>query len=436
MKQKFILLILLFLLSKINYGQSETQKQVIDKDSSYISQFANKNIIIRKDTTNPNLVNQNRKNRIPQKDMLDIVRHIFHPNLPPILVGDREKPDTRKHFSVLPAVGYSLQTGFAGLITGNMAFYSDTMPNTKISSVTTSITYSQYSQVIVPLQVNLWTKGNSYNFITDFRFISYPSNIYGLGEGTDPNIGYGINFTGIKFHQTVMKSLSNNLYAGVGYYFDHFFNIRAQEEVPASVSNGIKTDMGNKETASGFAFRLLYDSRLNQINPQQGVYYNVTFRSSEKVLGSDSNWTSLQIDSRAYAQFPKGSRNVLAFWMFDWITAGGTPPYLLLPSTGWDDYYNTGRGYIQARFRGKTMTYFETEYRYRLSRNGLIGGVAFVNAETFSSDISSQYSKLYPGYGIGLRIKANKFSDANICIDYGFGKAGSGGFFVNIGEVF
>jgi hypothetical protein len=38
--------------------------------------------------------------------------------------------------------------------------------------------------------------------------------------------------------------------------------------------------------------------------------------------------------------------------------------------------------------------------------------------------------------GVGLRIKVNKQSGANIAVDYGFGADGSHGLFVNIGEVF
>ena len=118
------------------------------------------------------------------------------------------------------------------------------------------------------------------------------------------------------------------------------------------------------------------------------------------------------------------------------MTLNGSPPYLILPSTGWDDQYNTGRGYIQGRFRGKNMYYFETEYRFRISRNGLLSGVLFGNLQNFSGELSSEYAHLLPGYGTGFRIKLNKHSGANLCIDYGFGQNGSRGVFVNLGEVF
>lgn len=191
------------------------------------------------------------------------------------------------------------------------------------------------------------------------------------------------------------------------------------------------------ERAVGIAFKATYDSRLNQINAKQGFYTNIVFRPNFTFLGSDENWNSLQTDVRYYLPFPKKSENVLAFWDYNVITIGATsPPYLIMPSTGWDDSYNTGRGYIQGRFRGKNMYYFETEYRIHLSKNDLINGVVFSNAEKFSGDLSRSYKSIKMGYGLGLRIKLNKYSNTNICLDYGFGENGSKGLFVNIGEVF
>jgi len=373
--------------------------------------------------------------KAPEKDMGDVLHHLFNRNKPLLPNTDSIK-DTRKHFSIVPAIGYTLQTGFAGIISANMAWYNDTVGNTKISSVNTNVTYSQYRQVIIPFQINTWTKGNRYNIITDLRYIKYPSVIYGLGGETNPNQGFTVNFSGIKMHQTIMKALSGNFYVGLGYYFDKLWNISATDSLSDDLKGQLKKVLGKKETASGVVLRFLYDTRLNQINPQQGVYFNVAYRYNPKSLGSDSTWQSVLIDSRAYLHFPRESHNVLAFWLMEWFTASGTPPYLLLPSTGWDDNYNTGRGYIQGRYRGNNMTYFESEYRFGITNNGLIGGVAFVNLQHFSSDISAAYNKLFPGYGLGLRIKLNKYSGANLCIDYGFGQNGSRGFFVNLGEIF
>ncbi len=375
------------------------------------------------------------KRVVAEQDMRDVLHRVFK-RRQFSETNVEETKDLRKHFSFIPAVGYTLQTGFAGVLSGNMAYYTDTNAATKISSFSSSITYSQYNQTIIPFQANIWTKGNRYNLITDVRFISYPSSIYGLGGRTDPNKGVTINFSGIKIHQTLMRALSDNFYLGLGYYFDKFWNVQVEDKVSRQVNSLIARELGKEETATGTAFRFIYDSRLNQINPQQGSYYSITYRSNFKSLGSDSNSHELKIDTRSYVRFPSTSKNVLAFWMFDWLTINGTPPYLLLPSTGWDDTYNTGRGYIQARFRGRKMLYFESEYRFGITRNGLLGGVMFVNMQNFSSDLSQQYSNIFAGYGFGARIRLNKYSGTNLCIDYAFGQNGSKGFFVNLGEVF
>jgi hypothetical protein len=153
-------------------------------------------------------------------------------------------------------------------------------------------------------------------------------------------------------------------------------------------------------------------------------------------MGSTVPWRSLVIDIRKYFRFPEGSDNVLALWSYDWVVVSGRPSYLDLPSTEWDFSNSTGRGYIQGRFRGAQMVYAEGEYRFKITRNGLIGGVFFVNAESFSAAPGTKLQSIQPGYGPGLRIKLNKNTNTNITIDYGFGRQGSNGLFIDVGEAF
>lgn len=82
------------------------------------------------------------------------------------------------------------------------------------------------------------------------------------------------------------------------------------------------------------------------------------------------------------------------------------------------------------------MLYAESEYRFNLTRNGLLGAVLFANAQSFSTAASLKLQKVQPAAGFGIRIKLNKKSDTNVAIDYGFGTQGMRGLFVNIGEVF
>jgi len=180
----------------------------------------------------------------------------------------------------------------------------------------------------------------------------------------------------------------------------------------------------------------LFDSRDNSINPSKGGYVNFEFRTSTKFTGSTSNWESVVLDARKYYELPEGSDNILALWSYDWIILNGKPGYLDLPSTSWDANSATGRGYIQGRFRGSQMVYAEGEYRFKITSNGLIGGVAFLNAESLSAQQGTKLQAIQPGYGPGLRVKLNKISKTNITIDYGFGNEGSRGLFIDVGEAF
>ncbi len=110
--------------------------------------------------------------------------------------------------------------------------------------------------------------------------------------------------------------------------------------------------------------------------------------------------------------------------------------YLNLAATGGDMYNNSGRGYAVGRFRGRNELYLEGEYRFGITRNGLLGAVIFANGESFSELKSNAFETMAPAAGTGIRIKLNKHSNSNICIDYGVGTGGSRGFFVNLGEVF
>lgn len=375
---------------------------------------------------------------VPEKDFSDILRgsskkdsHKFlHPT-------DTTENKIKKQFSFIPAAGYSLQTGFAGILSANLAYFNDTTANQKLSSISTSITYTEYDQILIPLTVNIWAHNNKYNIISDNRYIDYPSNIYGLGGRTDPNKGHQIAFFGIKLHETVLKSVAPNFFIGAGIYYDRYWNITVLDSVTRRLNRIINRQLGTNEVSSSIVLKVLYDNRLNQINSKNGWFINTVYRDSRTFLGSDNDWKSLLIDVRKYLPFPAHSKNTLALWSFNWLTVGaGTPPYLLMPSTGWDDQYNTGRGYIQGRFRGNNMFYFESEYRFNISRNGFFGGVVFGNLQYFTPEISQQFQVLSPGYGGGIRLKLNKHSGANLCVDYGFGKDGSRGFFVNLGEVF
>jgi len=334
----------------------------------------------------------------------------------------------------VPAVGYSLVTSFAVVVSGNIAYR--TGPHSRISTIVASASYTANKQIIIPVQTNFWTKDNQYEFIGNYSYLKYPQSTYGLGSSSTINTEDPMDYSLIQFYETVLTHISGNIYAGIGYDFDDHWNISEKGNYDGTVSDYAKYGTASRTIGSGFTFNGILDSRDNAINPSLGAYIGLQIRDNEKDLGATRNWQSLILDVRKYFKFPEGSDNVLALWSYDWLIISGKPPYLDLPATGWDANFATGRGYIQGRFRGSQMVYFESEYRYKITENGVLGGTVFANAESFSAQQGTRLQSIEPGYGPGLRVKLNKVSDTNISINYGFGNEHSNGLFISVGEAF
>jgi hypothetical protein len=330
--------------------------------------------------TNKNFWNKTFKDTI-ETDITDVLQKIFN----------KQKSETKLRtknlqIAILPALGYSLQTGFAAVITGNAGFSANRKDtNQKLSSIQTGFTYSQQNQIIFPFVLNLWTKNNKFNVISDNRYLHYPNYIYGIGSKTNAKTIYASEFSALRLHESILTKIAKNTSIGIGFFFDKFWNINGFDTIYPIIHNGATKSL-NREIASGLGLRFLYDSRLNQINPSKGFLANLIFRNNKKILGSNSNWAYLTTDIRGYIPFPKNSKNVLALWNFNWLSFGKNLTNFLIPSNGWDDLHNTGRGYIQGRFRGKNMFAFETEYRLRLTKSGLLGATIFGNAMHFNQE--------------------------------------------------
>lgn len=337
------------------------------------------------------------------------------------------------YFAFLPAVGYAIASGYIGGLATCVSFFTDESKS-KNSSILAGAYYTQNNQYWTIINTNVIVDKGKYNFVGDWRLYKFPTITYGLGSNSLLSEADHISYNYLKLYQVALEEIVPYLYAGIGYHLDFHFNIY---ELNAGTRETEFQQYGltNQSYSSGVSLNLLYDNRANTINPSKGTYANIQIRQNCTFLGSNQNWNSLLIDAREYVTFPAMSKNVIALWSYNNFTFGN-PPYLDLPSVGWDTYNNTGRGYAQGRFRGKDLVYLESEYRFTLTRNGLLGGVIFANEETLTEWPSNNFGSLMPGYGFGIRLKLNKHSDTNLAIDYGFGKDGSRGFFFNLGEVF
>ena len=368
---------------------------------------------------------------VAQKDVVDVVYGLLNRKRP----DEEEKKWTGIKWTVVPGFGYTLPNGFIAALSSNGAFFTSQLPQQNQSIIYTSLAITSKSQFTITHQHNIWSRGNQYIFSGDHRYWIYPQETFGLGGDTKLSDATLLDYRLLRLNQYVYRRVNDDWYAGAGYVLT--YNHRISEEGPETDQPTDFALYSGKEAtlSSGLGLALLYDTRRNQNNPVAGgTYLSMQMLNNFRWLGSDQSWRSLLIDSRKYIS--AGGRNVLALWGLGWFAFNTQPPYLDLPATAWDANYNTGRGYIQGRFRGKNLLYTEAEYRMSLTRNGLLGAVVFANAQSVTDWPSNRFTRIHPAAGAGLRIKFNKKSNTNVAIDYGIGADGSRGFFVNLGEVF
>lgn len=370
-----------------------------------------------------------------QRDIADVLKH-WYPRLP-ITLHDSATLHEGKHFLlVIPQIGYTLQTRALAAVLVNATFRNQ---QANMSSITGQIAYTQNNQVILTTNSSVWMPGNRFLWTNDWRIMHYPQATYGLGMYTTTDRVINTDYAYLRLYQSLLRRMGQNLYVGVGYSLDLHWNIEsyARNRELTRISR-YPYGVEGRSVSSGPTLQLLYDNRQNAINPTGGLYANALLRANMDFLGSDNTYQSLLLEARKYIHLPATSDNILAFWSYNQLTLSDNPPFLDLPSTGWDNTGNLGRGFIQGRFRGKNLLYAETEYRFHITEDRLLGGVVFTNVQTVTEpdQNSGQFEKVVPAVGAGLRIKMNKISRTNLSVDYGFGMDGSKGLFFNLGEVF
>jgi hypothetical protein len=370
---------------------------------------------------------------IEQVDLPVLLNRLFHVKKR----DSTEKKERKVMLSVLPAIGYTIQTGFTADVISNNAFQLGDQHNTNLSSVTFQVEFSQRKQLSMPFNIVIWTPENKWNFVSDWRYYIYHQLNYGLGGSSVQENEILINYNYLRIHQTAYKAVGKNTYFGLGYKLDVHSKIKQENSRDNPINDFSTFGNASKTISSGFTLNALFDKRKNSISPAAKEHYaNIIYRKSNKIFGSSSDWTSLFIDLRTYMKPSPNSDNILAFWSYNQFVLSGTPPFFDLPSTGWDAYTNVARQYRQGRYIGKSLLYLESEYRFAISRNGFFNGSLFANAHSVSEWPSNTFRKFIPGIGCSMRLKMKKESNLHLVVSYGIASDGSKGFFFNLGEAF
>jgi len=370
-----------------------------------------------------------------QKDAIDVLKKIFK--------ADQKKVDSSRlkkkfQFSLIPVAGSVAGGGTAIATTFNAAFYTGNESTTSLSTITFTPWFTFTGKFVLPLRNLVWLPNDLLLWKGDTRFMIYPQYTWGIGGNTNPDNKTLLEYNYFRFYHSFLKKVGRKVLIGAGYNLDNHFNISLEKD--STTLNKIPffdygDDFKKSTISSGPVINFLIDSRRNSVNPPGGAYLAVDYRFNPQFMGSTFDWQSVFIDARKYFSFDKHRQNILAFWSYYWAVTNGKPPYLDLPSIGWDYYSRSGRGFQQNRHRGRGLFNFESEYRKDISQNGFWGFVVFANIHSVTEYEGNNFEYWHPAVGAGLRIKFNKISRTNIGIDIATSKDYTGVYFA-LGEAF
>jgi hypothetical protein len=390
---------------------------------------------------------------ISVRDMADVFKSIFKKK------SDTTKPKESSGVAILPSIGYNPSFGFvlgakvaAGLQRGDTA-------TTSYSTI--GLEFLITSKGIITAQAihNVFTKDNQFNIQGNWQLSRFGIVDYGVGTGSgshnadgfvvnelpvvDADSSFPIKYTYVRLNEKIYRKVAPHWFAGGGITLNMYRNIEVGKQSDSfdtphqkySLSYGYNPE---KYSANGLLLALQFNTREHPIRSYGGVYADVNIRFNQKWMGSTKQAVQFQYDLRKYFSLSKKSpEHVFALWHWASYLLSGSLPYLEMPTTGSDSYKRSGRAYTIGRFKGPSYAYAEMEYRFPITRDKLLSGVAFFNLQSASDEVGNGlYRAFDKGGGLGLRILFKKQSRSTLCIDFSKGQYGSSGIFFGLNEVF
>ena len=397
---------------------------------------------IPKDTTTPSVT-----------DILDVGQRIF--KIPEDTTASISEPS----MSLLPVIGYN--PSFGGVLGVNivMGRQKGDPANTGYSVYALGVTYGTKGILTFQARHNVFQPQNQWNFQGNWQFSKYGLIDHGLGTGNTnycagqfsvgdypvalPDSAFPIKYNYVRLFEKAYRKLGTHTYVGAGLSFDLYNKVNDVRLTDSTTTPhhrySMKHDFNPKKySANGIILAFQFNNREHPIRSYGGIYFDINLRFDQQWMGSTRNSVQVMYDFRKYWSLSKRNpEHVLAFWHWGSYLMSGELPYLEMPYTGSDTYNRSGRAYTIGYFRGPSYAYFETEYRYPITRNKLISGVLFLNFQTASNDDLQQvYGAWNYGGGAGLRFLFQKKSRSAVCVDFSQGQCGSSGIFFGLNEVF
>lgn len=289
------------------------------------------------------------------------------------------------------------------------------------------VTYSTMRQLDLSAAWQVFTKGEKWVLRGRAGYSSFAERVWGIGMQTVPEDDYwDWNYERTYWDSRIFKLLKGSWYAGLSVNYSNTYRVRYSKPItPAfNYSDGV-----NGSLAFGFGPAVLLEKRDYPFSARKGTYFEAVYHNYLPMGVSPYAYQEWIVDFRKF--YPIAKENAFGYQLFTHITDGDVP-LRELPRVG---SANLMRGYFGGRFRNKTISAAQAEYRFQIWRwiHASVFTAGALSAPTVA-DYSTQ-DFLWTG-GAGLRFMVNKKNRMFIRVDYARNSTFGGAFYFRLNDAF
>ena len=323
----------------------------------------------------------------------------------------------------LPVVFYSPETRLGGGVALLHAYRSSAEGRPVASSA--SLMYTQNRQVAAGISTDAYLSGGRNHVTASVGYSKFPTVFYGIGNATAQSDSESYTPRTFALDAAAERRVARGVYLGLG--GDFATGSMVEVEPGRALASGTIPGSGIGRVV-GLGGAVTYDTRDNILAAASGAYAKLAARRYAALLGSDFDFTAVQLDLRRFRTLAAG--HVVAV-QATWSGTSGDVPFARMPQLGGQ---NLLRGYYQGRYRDRQYVAAQAEYRTPTWRR--MGLAAFGGAGQVAPRLGDlRLSGMHAAGGAGLRVLLNRQERLALRLDYGAG-ARSSGFYVTVGEAF
>jgi outer membrane protein assembly factor BamA len=284
-------------------------------------------------------------------------------------------------------------------------------------------------QLVAATEGNIYFPNEKYILYVVSSATRFPDKFWGLGNQTPNSALENYAISQFSIFPKLMRRVISQVYAGVGYEFQHVFRFDYDRASGTSLFDKENIVGRNGGWVSGPGVTVTWDSRNHAFTPSKGFYMQFYVGVYGKAVGSDFNFSVRNLDVRKYIAL---SKNVVLAFQANLISTSGAVPIRQLTNIGSNSYM---RGYYEGRYTDKDLLAFQSELRFPLYKR--FGMVTFAGLGRVGGTLNEvfQMDHLKPSIGAGLRFALSPQEKLHLRFDAGFGNK-SNGTYLNMGEAF